>query len=177
MQNYKDKCTDWLARVEIRHLKRVDLPALEWDGEYRHFRRLYSDIYRDMYQDKALMWVAELPTVGLIAQLFVQFSSSRAELADGLKHAYIYGFRVKPLYRGNGLGSRILQIVEVDLARRHFRWANLNVSRDNQAARRFYEYHGYRVIAEEPGRWSYLDDQGRQRHVHEPAWRMQKKIA
>jgi hypothetical protein len=63
------------------------------------------------------------------------------------------------------------------LAGRCFRWVNLNVSRENQSARRFYERRGYRKIAAEPGRWSFVDDLGRQQWVHEPAWRMQKRIS
>jgi ribosomal protein S18 acetylase RimI-like enzyme len=122
------------------------------------------------------MWAADLPGKGLIGQLFVQLNSARKELADGQGRAYIYGFRVKPLYRGLGVGSRLLQIVEADLRRRNFTWVCLNVSRENRDALRFYQRYGYQVVAAEPGRWSYLDERGRRHNVHEPAWRMEKRI-
>ena len=122
------------------------------------------------------MWAADLPGKDLIGQLFVQLNSARKELADGKARAYIYGFRVKPLYRGLGVGSRLLQIVEADLGQRNFSWASLNVGQDNPDALRFYQRYGYQVVAAEPGRWSYLDEQGRRHNVHEPAWRMEKRI-
>ncbi|MDI6694375.1 MAG: GNAT family N-acetyltransferase [Anaerolineales bacterium] len=163
-------------QVIIRVLRGEDLPALEWGGEYRHFRRLYADIYRSACQGKALMWVAELPEVGIIGQVFVQLSSGRRELADGVRRAYIYGFRIQPAYRGVGIGGRMLQIVEEDLLQRRFLFVTLNVARENIAALRFYQQHGYQVVAEEAGEWSYLDDTGRRREVHEPAWRMEKAL-
>ena len=129
-----------------------------------------------MRQGKVLMWVIESPGVGVFGQMFVQLSGARVELADGVTRAYLYSFRIQPAYRCQGLGSRFLCFVEEDLVQRRFIWASLNVGRDNPAARRFYERHGYRIVATEPGRWSYLDDRGHRQQVHEPAWRMQKSL-
>jgi ribosomal protein S18 acetylase RimI-like enzyme len=166
----------WPARLQVRQVKHQDLPALEWDGEYRHFRRLYREIYHSACQGKAVLWVADLAPVGVIGQVFVQLDSARKELADGQTRAYIYGFRVRPSYRSLGIGGQMLQTLEKDLLNRGFRLSTLNVGQQNPGARRFYERFGYRVMAEEPGRWSYLDDQGMRREVHEPAWRMEKSL-
>jgi ribosomal protein S18 acetylase RimI-like enzyme len=170
----------WLDRIVIRRLVKADLPALEWDGEFRHFRRLYQDVYQNYTLGRALMWVAELPGVELVGQLFIQLASSWPEPVSGdyrpYEKAYIYGFRVKPAYRGFGLGTRMMQCVEDDLHYRGFSGVCLNVSQDNSGARRLYERLGYRVVSVEPGRWSYIDDQGRRQDVHEPAWRMEKEI-
>jgi ribosomal protein S18 acetylase RimI-like enzyme len=166
----------FLSLVTIRHATRTDLLALEWNGEYAHYRRLYRDIYRSSLKGEAVLWVAELKGVGIIGQLFVQLISVRRDLADGHQRAYIYGFRVMPAYRGHGLGTRMMSVAEADLARRGFRWVVLNVGRDNLEARQLYERLGYRVVAAEPGRWSYLDDQGVMREVNEPAWRMEKEL-
>ena len=166
----------WVSQVEIRPLVQGDLPALEWDGEYAHYRRLYRDIYRGVRKGTALMWVADLHGVGIIGQVFVHLKSMRRELADGVTRAYVYGFRVRSQYRGFGIGTRLLQTVEDDLAKRRYFWITLNVSRQNEDARRFYERHGYRVVAPEAGNWSYLDEQGRRHEVNEPAWRMEKRI-
>ncbi len=160
----------------IREAKKSDLPALEWNGEYRHYRALYLDIYHHALRGDALMWVAELPEAGVIGQLFIQLISSRKELADGSSRAYIYAFRIQPQYRGMGLGSRLLDHAETDLLRRGFRWVTLNVGKKNVQARRLYERHAYRVVAEEPGRWSYVDEMGIRRDVEEPAWRMEKDL-
>jgi len=167
----------WIEKIQFRQLKEDDLPALEWGGEYRHFRRLYREIYQNMLAGNAILWVADLEGVGVIGQLFVQLSSSRQELADGVKRAYIYSFRLKPPYRGHGVGTRFLQVVERDLYRRGYRQVNLNVNRDNPQARRLYERLGYRVVAAEPGRWSYRDDLDTWREVIEPAWRMVKTLS
>ena len=166
----------WLSKVQIRHIEKSELPALEWNGEYAHFRRLYKEIYEGVVKGKAIMWVADLNGGSIIGQLFVQLSSARIELANGTNRAYIYSFRIQPPYRDNGLGTHMLRIVEEDLAERGFHWVTLNVARDNPDARRLYERQGYRVIAMEPGNWTYRDERGITREVHEPAWRMEKRL-
>ena len=160
--------------VRIRPLVRADLPALEWEGEYIHFRRLYADVYRRVESGDGLMWVADLPGVGIIGQLFVSLSSNRPELSDGLRRAYIYGFRVRPRYRGFGIGTDMMVVVEADLFKRGYYWVTLNVAQDNPGALRLYERLGYQVIGYEPGEWSYIDHMGIRQEVKEPAWRMQK---
>jgi ribosomal protein S18 acetylase RimI-like enzyme len=167
---------EWLSQVQIRLGREEDLPGLEWQGEYIHFRRLYRQVYQNTCDGKACIWVAELEQTGIIGQVFVQFSSSRRELADGETRAYVYGFRVQPAYRGSGVGTKLLEQVEQDLQKRHFHWVTLNVSRQNMGAQRFYKRNGYQIVAAEAGRWSYTDHLGTRREVDEPAWRMQKSL-
>lgn len=165
-----------LSRVQIRQVTQGDLYALEWDGEYTHFRRLFSEAYRQARRDQAVLWVAEFSGVGLIGQVFVQLNSQRKELADGHSRAYLYAFRVRSPYQGHGLGTHLLEYAETDLRRRGYHTTTLNVNRDNDSARRLYERMGYRIVAPEPGIWSYLDHNGRRMHVNEPAWRMEKNL-
>lgn len=167
---------DLLSRVVVRHLHEEDLPALEWEGEYTHFRRMYADAYQRMKRGLTLMWVAELQGVGIIGQVFVQFLCDRPELCNGVDRAYLYAFRVRAPYRSRGVGALILSIVEEDLRRRGFRYVTLNVARDNPRAQAFYERHGYHVVAPEPGRWQYINHLGRLVEVVEPAWRMEKSL-
>jgi ribosomal protein S18 acetylase RimI-like enzyme len=75
-----------------------------------------------------------------------------------------------------GIGKKIMDAAEEDLRQRGFSYVTLNVGKENLNAHRFYERLGYTAIAEEAGDWSYLDHQGKRRYVHEPAWRMQKKL-
>lgn len=171
-----EKAPAWLAQLKIRYLTQTDLPDLEWDGQYTHFRRLYTEIYQSSLKGKAVLWVAELKDKGIIGQLFVQLTSSRPELADGNRRAYIYGFRVKTPFRSFGIGTRMLHAAETDLARRGFKWVTLNVGRDNPLAHHLYERQGYILVGEEPGIWSYQDDLGNRHEVHEPAYRMEKKL-
>ena len=170
------EAANWLHRVRIRNMQESDLPGLEWDGEYTHFRKLYADAYARMQKKLAVHWVADLPGEGLIGQVFVQLTCDRPELADGYQRAYLYSFRIRPAYRNHGLGSMIMEAVENDLRRRHFRSVTLNVAKDNSGALRLYQRRGYLVIAHEPGIWSYPDEEGIWHHMEEPAWRMEKYL-
>lgn len=161
-------------KIRIRHASREDLPALEWEGEFKHFRHVFAEAYRLMELGEVVMWVAELPYVGLIGQLFVQLYGQNKSQSNHVSSAYIYGFRIRPIFRGNGIGSRLLKTAEADLMKRGCLRISLNVARDNESARRFYERFGYIVVAQEPGIWSYLDHERRRRYVNEPAWRMEK---
>lgn len=164
------------GQVTIRTANKTDLPSLEWNGEYSHYRLLYLDIFRSSTRGEAIMWLAELLPVGVIGQLFVQLTSGREELADGYSRAYFYGFRVQMEYRGRGIGTQMLAIAELDLVQRGYGIVSLNVGRENMQARQLYERHGYRVVAAESGRWNYLDEFGNRRQVVEPAWRMEKAL-
>lgn len=165
-----------MPHVRIRPLLESDLPALEWDGEYAHFRRLYAEAFQRMQKKLAAHWVADLPGAGIIGQVFIQLSCDRPELADGRNRAYLYSFRIRPAYRSQGLGTLILNTVENDLRRRRFRSITLNVAKDNYAAARLYQRVGYVIVAHEPGIWSYADDDGIWHHMEEPAWRMEKRL-
>jgi len=176
----------WLDQVTIRQLKSEDLPALEWEGEFTHFRRVYADAYERASSGRSVLWLAEITspvpipdshmTNNIIGQLFVQLTCDRPELADGVHKGYIYAFRIKPFFRSGGLGSRMLSHAETDLKQRGFSTATLNVAQVNLDARRLYERLGYHVVASDPGRWSYPDDKGYWRFVEEPAWRMIKPL-
>ena len=162
--------------ILIRHATLDDLPTLEWDGEFVHFRRLYAETFRRAELGEAILWVADLAEERVIGQVFVQLKSQRAELADGRTRAYVYGFRVRPAYRNAGIGTLMLQTLEEDLRRRGFRSVVLNVGKENMDARRLYERHGYQIIGTDPGRWSFIDDKGQRRDVVEPAWRLEKLL-
>lgn len=165
-----------LSGLIIRPIESIDLKALEWEGEFTHFRRMYLEAYRRSEKGDAVIWIAELPQVGIIGQLFISLKSDRLELADGVTRAYIYALRVRPAYRRMGVGTRLIQNSETDLFKRGFRHITLNVSRDNLPALHLYKRLGYRIVAADPGRWSYLDEKGFRHDVHEPAWRMEKML-
>ena len=162
--------------VLIRHVSHDDLPALEWEGEFTHFRHIFSEAFRLMQLGDVIMWVADLPSFGLIGQLFIQLYGPNQLRPNDDTYAYIYGFRVRPVYRGRGIGSVLLDKAETGLVQGGFTRITLNVAQDNLAARRLYERRGYHVVAPEPGIWSYLDEKGRRRFVNEPAWRMEKEF-
>ena len=164
----------WLNQVIIRKVEKEDLPALEWEGEYSHFRVIYQDAFRRSQRGLSVLWVAELPSKGLIGQVFIQLHCDRPELCNGIDRAYLFGFRVRPTFRGCGVGSRMMSVLERDLIERSYSYLTLNVARENLDAIRLYQRHGFHIVAPEPGRWQYVDDMGQTREVHEPAWRMEK---
>lgn len=165
-----------LLNLRVRHVTRLDLRALEWDGEYIHYRRIFQDAYEASQRGDAVLWIADAPRVSIIGQVFISLKSSRHDLADGRTRAYLYGFRVRPAYRDFGVGTRILHIVEKDLLLRGYRILTLNVGQDNISALRFYVRMDFHIVDSDPGRWSYIDHNGRHRSVSEPAWRMEKDI-
>ena len=166
-----------LTEPSIRQLEVDDLPRLEWEGAFSHFRRLYEMAYWRSLKGNAVLWVADLPEKKVVGQLFVLLKSEHdRKVADGRTRAFVHSFRVRPECRGAGIGSVLLRHAEKDLIERRFRWVALNVARDNAGAIRFYERAAYERVGKEAGRWSYVDHLGQERHVHEPSWRMQKDL-
>lgn len=164
------------AGISFRLANEHDLPGLEWEGKYKHFRRLYEDTFKRTMFGVALMWLAELPENQIAGQCFVQLSSSNHALADGKERAYVFAFRIKEDLRGRGIGTALLRHVENDLISRTFSFICLNVARDNPRAIALYQRNGYHILGADPGLWSYQDDQGKWCYVEEPAWRMEKKL-
>jgi ribosomal protein S18 acetylase RimI-like enzyme len=165
------------SEYRIRTLEETDLPALEWDGEFKHFRRLFRQAYEDMRAGRRLLLVLEhLPTASIIGQVFIQWSSSDFRLADGTGRGYLYSLRVKPEFRGRGLGTKLLRAAEDALRARRMCFASIGVEKNNLRARTLYERLGYRLIGEDPGRWSYIDHRGERRDVSEPAWLLEKNL-
>lgn len=162
--------------IHIRPLVEADLPALEWDGEYAHFRTLYRQHYLNILSGSTLAWVAETAAGEVIGQIFILLYSQQAEIADGTHRAYLFSFRIKEKYRDHGLGGFMLEFVEQNLRQRGFSTVRLNVARANPLARHFYERHGYHMIGPDSGTWRYQDQFGHWQTQHEPAWRMLKNI-
>jgi GNAT superfamily N-acetyltransferase len=160
----------------IRPLVEEDLPALEWDGEYLHFRLLYRGHYQNSLWGNTRIWVAEAEDGEIVGQVFLMLLSRNEETADGVNRAYVFSFRVKEKVRNIGLGGFMMDFVE-NWAREHgFSHLRLNVERVNKDARRFYERHGFEVFGSDPGVWDFRDHKGVWHQRIEPAWKMIKPI-
>jgi ribosomal-protein-alanine N-acetyltransferase len=157
----------------IREATEADLTALEWEGRYKHFRRLYRRAMNEAQKGRRILLVAEVDDQ-IIGQLFVQLQSRAGRLADGNTTGYLYSFRVRPEHRNRGVGSALLSRAEQALREHGFERAVIAVAKENERARRMYESHGYKFVAEDPGEWSYLDHEGNLQRVSEPAEIMQK---
>jgi ribosomal protein S18 acetylase RimI-like enzyme len=162
--------------ILIRPIRETDLPALEWEGQYQHFRRLYAEHFEAFKAGTTLIYIAETSSGQMVGQVFLLLYSRSKEIADGRRRAYLFSFRIKPAYRNQGLGSYMLSYVENQLLLRGFLIVRLNVAQDNPRARELYERHGYQVIGYSSGVWQYQDDQGVWKTVREPAWKMIKRL-
>jgi ribosomal protein S18 acetylase RimI-like enzyme len=165
-----------LPPVVIRKALESDLREIEWEGTFSQYRNVYKEVFKRTENGLALMWVMELPEWGLVGQAFVQLRSTDRKTADGKRRAYLHSFRVRPAWQGRGLGTRLMAVIEEELLERGFRELTLNVSLENEGALRLYKRLGYEVVSEIPGRWSYYDPEGVLRQVHEPGYRMIKRL-
>lgn len=161
------------AQIRIRQATAADLNALEWDGEYTHYRRLFKRAIEEAQRGRRVLLLAEIEDQ-VVGQIFLQLMTRATFSTKRASSAYLYAFRVKLPYRNRGVGSRLLHAAEANLGARGFRRAVISVAKSNLAARRLYERAGYAVFTVDPGEWSYFDHEGQLREVHEPAFVMEK---
>ena len=151
---------EWLAGVTIRLLKEEDLPELEWNGEYTRYRKVYREVYRNLQNGISLPYVAETESDGIIGQVFLTRKEPNPSYSPRSKYFFLSSFRIKPQFRGKGLGSRLMQICFRDVRSHKLRDIFLNCASDNNRARRFYEKHGFRIIRLDEGNWTFINDEG-----------------
>lgn len=161
--------------LTLRVATKDDLPKLEWFGQYTHFRRLIARAYQQQLKGSRLMLVADSNGFP-IGQVFIQFNSDTMRLANGTTHAYIYAFRVMDLFQGHGVGTWLMNEAEAIIRQRGFRIVSLAVVKTNINALRLYKRLGYKIVAEDPGRWHYRDHRGRLQYVNEPSWLLEKSL-
>ncbi|GMR10161.1 MAG: hypothetical protein BMS9Abin28_0982 [Anaerolineae bacterium] len=169
----EDSYAETRGSIKIRFASAADLKALEWEGEYAHYRRLFKRAIDEARHGRRILLLAEIREQ-VVGQIFVQLTTRATFSTKGASSGYLYAFRVKAPYRNRGVGGQLLQEAEVSLAVRGFRRSVISVSKRNFAARRLYARAGYTVFTEDPGEWSYIDHKGRLREVHEPALVMEK---
>ncbi|MBI5669058.1 MAG: GNAT family N-acetyltransferase [Chloroflexi bacterium] len=158
--------------ITLRQALRTDIPKLEWYGQYIHYRNLFRRAYREQQMGRRLILVADCNGFP-VGHIFIQF----IEPDDGSRRrAYLYSFRVMEMFRGQGIGTRLIEEAEAVIRQRGYPWITISVAKDNPDAKRLYERLGYRVFGEDEGRWRYVDHRGNLRSVHEPCWLLQKQI-
>jgi ribosomal protein S18 acetylase RimI-like enzyme len=159
---------DNTQQIRIRHADISDLRDLEWDGEYRRYRRMYQRAMQEVVQNRRIILVAESGGK-LVGQIFIQLTIHRQDLKRNTESGYLHAFRVRTGYRNRGIGTRLLREAESTLSELGYERVVIAAAIDNVNARRLYERHGYLPFAEDPGKWSFIDDLGHLRDVHEPA--------
>lgn len=166
-----------LEDLVIRIAEERDLPLMGGESDEPYLQFLFQTAFAAMQRGEQVMWVAELPgQEELLGQVFVQFQSVRPTLADGVDRAYFYSFHVVPVYRGMGVGTRLLETIEEDLRKRGFSLVTLTVDKKNDRARLLYERNGYHVVGEEVVNVHSEKVNCRWVRIEELAWRMEKRI-
>ena len=77
-----------LQKVVIRPIREGELPALEWEGAYTRFRKVFQQTYEDALRGQRIMLVALIDSQ-IIGQVFIQLSSSERRYADGYSRGYL----------------------------------------------------------------------------------------
>jgi len=164
-----------LDSMVIRPVRAEDLPALEWDGVYTRYRQVFRETFEDAQRGHRVMLVA-VAAGEVVGQVFVQLNSSEQQFADGATRGYLYALRVRPVWQGQGVGARLIAAAEAALREHGFTTAVIAAAKENAGALRLYERLGYRVFAEDPGRWSFVDANGKEQSVAEACWVMEKHL-
>lgn len=166
---------DETLSYRIREVRESDLLALEWEGEYKHFRRLYRLALDEAKLGRRILLVVENEGE-IVGQIFIHLKSKWNHHFPPDKTGYLHSFRVKPRCRMMGIGTSLLHEAEEMLLDYGFSRAVISVAKDNAPARMMYEKLGYTIFTEDPGEWSYFDDKGILNHIIEPSFVLAKII-
>jgi ribosomal protein S18 acetylase RimI-like enzyme len=161
--------------IVIRPAREFDLSGLEWDGQYARYRRVFHHAFLDTLSGKRIMLVADAGQL-VAGQIFAQLSSADSRFADGIGRGYLYALRVRPEWQGRGLGTRLILAAERELSARGFTFAVISAGKDNPRALQLYQRLGYRIFAEDPGVWYFVDVNGQPQSVEEPCWVLEKSL-
>jgi len=148
------------ADFHLRRARPADLAALV-DLELATFaydRMSASQFRRHLCSPSAAVLLAQSDD-GLLGSTIVFFRR-------GSTRARLYSLATAATARGRGIGKALLAAAEGLARERGIRTFSLEVRRDNRAAVRLYEAHGYRLSA---ALENYYDDGA-------PAWRYEKSL-
>ena len=96
---------------------------------------------RNIASGNALFWTLDRGDA-LIGELYAFLNIAEdPDFADGVTTAYLCAFRVRPEYRGQGLGHRLMDAALGDLQARGFRRATIGVSDEHN--KRLYRHMGF----------------------------------
>lgn len=98
--------------------------------------------YHNISSGNAVFWTLDNDG-DLIGELYVFLNLEDKDFADGETTAYLCAFRVKEEYRGQGLGSRLLNAALADLKEAGFRTATIGVGSDKPQNIQLYRRFGF----------------------------------
>lgn len=133
-------------------------------GDEAAIRRLFVEMLRTIFhtqevEDYPAGYVGRFFTGGedeiLVAEqagMVVGFLSLESHREGEPPFLYLDDFSVTAACRGQGIGSRLLDMAEEYAAALGLREIHLHVERDNHGARRLYRRRGFDVLAEQGAR-------------------------
>jgi len=165
--------------VVVRRLERADeLDALEplWLALHRHHRTVLPerllvaddarswqgrrDVYRTWLESGTALALLAERDGRLVGYAFAHLIDGPDEtFAVGRRYAELYSLAVVPEARGGGIGTRLLDELDRQLAAESIADLTVAVMTDNLAARRFYERRGLRAV--ETVYWRIANDASR----------------
>lgn len=175
MTIFDDAAFNLTLPITIRQLERDDLRKLEWYGQFTHYRNLFRRSYKDQQAGNRHLLVADCKGYP-VARLFIQLNGKNSRLADGETRAYLYSFHVMEMFRGQGLGTRLIDEAEAFLRQHGYQSVTIAVSKHNEGALRLYQRHGYQTFGHDAGQWRYMDHRGRTHQVNDPCWLLEKAL-
>ena len=98
--------------------------------------------YQNIAAGNAVFWALEHEGA-MIGELYAFFDLEDRDFADGKSTAYLCAFRVKEGFRGQGLGSRLMETALGELKARGFRRASIGVSESEPQNLRLYRRFGF----------------------------------
>jgi len=148
---------------------------MEWDGEYTHFRQLYADHYAASRLGTTLIYIAETLEGKMVGQVFIQLTSRNSEVADGLHRAYLFSSASSPNIAVKALAASCCNLSKTSCCSGGLIAFGSTCTRQRtcpQALRTAWlpRYRGG------PGALALSRSLGEWHSVHEPAWKMLKKL-
>ena len=98
--------------------------------------------YQNITAGNAVFWALEHEGE-LIGELYAFFDLEDKDFADGKTTAYLCAFRVKDGFRGQGLGSRLMETALTELRALGFRRATIGASESEPQNLRLYHRFGF----------------------------------
>lgn len=138
-----------------------DIRKLEWNGAFTTHRAIIEQAFAAQAAGEGLVLIADLDAFP-VGQLWVRFA--------GACVPRFWALRVMPVHQGAGLGSRLLDYGEAELARRGFETWEIGAEKSNLAALRFYRSRGYAIAYEQIETYSYAAPSGEPREGRADQW-------
>lgn len=140
------ECVDQVRTLWLelhRHERRV-APALPLVTDERSWERRRSLYIRWLERGQGFLALAR-HREGVVGYAFVRLEEGFDDtFALGDRFAELYSLSVAPECRGRGIGTRLLDFVDAELASRGIRDLSVAVMVGNSGAQRLYERRGFR---------------------------------